>query len=501
MPYDYQDLDLLLLEIAKKIQLNKTDYDKAVDRYERISDHVREDSSEIAGFNPHIYSQGSFRINSTISNSDERDEFDIDLLMEMDINPDNDPDIVLDAVFRSLDRGRYKNKVEKKKRCVTVDYSDMHLDVTPAVRLSLDDHVRPSQIFDCHPDRDDHVKAAPEGFANWFDGMIQSRMVTQAVATNKRADAEPVPEQKSLDDKPPRLIALQLIKRWRDMQHNKKDSNCEKIPSILLSKYLADAPDSRDQSIYNALINATDYLIAIMSASLGIVVNPTYPKDVLTDRWPGNNPNNQSEFLNDMRQLKAALTALPSGTDEQINNFAKTGFGERASTRALALMEGARFANSQGHPNDRSLVEAIKQRVSGWAKGLAISVGHEETPKWRRMTNINVGISATLHSSENGPLTGTLTSGDVIQKGRHICFSRTIPSRGTSGGHRTHWRITNTGQEAASAKSLRGDFCNTTGQTRWEHAGYTGIHWAQAFVVDNRGNLIGESEKFYVVVD
>lgn len=509
--FDQEALDAALYEIADKIQLSATKYDLAKQRYETIAEHLNEPESDVARFSPHIYPQGSFRIQTAISNSDEKDEFDIDLILEMNIDTDNDPNVVLDSVCRSLDRGRYKGKVEKKRRCVQVQYNDMHLDVTPAVLLSKDLPSRPSQIFDCHPQREDHVQAAPEGFALWFDEKVLPSQILEARRLAAKASVDPVPDQKQLDEKPPKLVALQLIKRWRDMQDSRRKGAIEKIPSILLSKLSADYLDGGDRSLYSVLSHMTNYLIGIMSRDLGTVFNPSYEPDELTDRWPGERrpssilPPNQEVFLEDLKLLKANLEEMAGASARRHRELMASMFGERSSSSGTAMYEGSNFARQQGFASDKALVERLVTGGRAFLASLSLGASYEKKPKWPMIPSCFVQVTATIHPEKHGQQLRQIDNGDAVSIGEHICF-RALGRPARPGGpvfpkgSTIHWRVTNTGRVAARKRQLRGDFSDETGRSLWEHAAYEGIHWVQAFVVDARGNCIGQSERFCIVV-
>jgi hypothetical protein len=52
---------------------------------------------------------------------------------------------------------------------------------------------------------------------------------------SKRADAAPVPEQCPAYQKSRAVIALQLIKRWRNLAYDKRHKNRRLPPSVLLA--------------------------------------------------------------------------------------------------------------------------------------------------------------------------------------------------------------------------------------------------------------------------
>ena len=104
------------------------------------------------------------------------DEYDIDVIADLDIRHDTNPQLVLDTLFNAIrgERGsRYWGKAVRHARCVCVSYEDgMHIDLTPAVHLpGLPD--RTSVIFHSKPEDpavpDQHLWANPWGLADWFN--------------------------------------------------------------------------------------------------------------------------------------------------------------------------------------------------------------------------------------------------------------------------------------------------------------------------------------------
>lgn len=63
--------------------------------------------------------------------------------------------------------------------------------------------------------------------------------------------------------------------------------------------------------------------------------------------------------------------------------------------------------------------------------------------------------------------------------------------------------MVNTGEQAAHDNDLRGQFEKSEDSvTRWENTKYTGAHWVEAFVVNNRTKRwVGKSDRFFIVVE
>lgn len=324
-------LDQLLGDVADKIQLTPSAYARAVDRYNRIAAYLADALSGITQLNPIIYPQGSFRVGTTISAHEDDEDYDIDLVMELGIPVYSDPDKVLQLVADVMERGKGRLQFKacrKKNRCVTVEYDDMHLDITPAV-LRDGSNPRVVGIFDRHPGRPDHAIANPEGFARWFDEKVQPADVLQKRAL--RAETYPVPDQKAPDDKPIRILTIQLLKRYRDIACDRRQYG--RCPSVLLSKLAADAP--RGAGLHGDLRVTAQYLAGAVMQIPPPVGNPRCPQDNLSDRWP-EHQSDQAAFAVDLLQLDAQLARLADeGTQVEKQRILEELFGERPARRAF----------------------------------------------------------------------------------------------------------------------------------------------------------------------
>ena len=133
LPGNLSPLDVMLAEIALRIQLSPTDHGKAVDRYETVSDWIDRLDSPLCGLVELTYAQGSMAIGATIARCSDRDEYDIDAMAQLGLPRDTDPEVALSLLESSI-RGehgsRYYNMTRRRIRCVTIEYADgMHLDV------------------------------------------------------------------------------------------------------------------------------------------------------------------------------------------------------------------------------------------------------------------------------------------------------------------------------------------------------------------------------------
>ena len=338
-------LDQLLMDIAHKVQLSAGAYDRAVDRYNRIAAYIGSANSSLSALNPLIYPQGSFRVGSVISAHDDTEDYDIDLLLELDIPADSDPAAVLDLVQADLNsaKGVFQfSECRPKRRCVTIEYSDMHLDITPAVRVG-GTTPRIVSIFDTHPERANHSIANPEGFARWFEAAVMPAEFLQERLL--KADAIPVPAQKPIEQKPERLLTVQLLKRFRDVMVDAK--GYERCPSVLLSKIAAEAP--KGEGLFRDLVSASSHIANAITDIPPPVTNPSCQQDDFSDRWPAGTGAEWS-FRSDLLELVGKLQSLAGpGPLTQKQRTLELLFGERATRSAFdELSKRAGAQSAQG---------------------------------------------------------------------------------------------------------------------------------------------------------
>ena len=322
-------IDRTLFEIALRIQLPPSKHRLACDRYEAVAKYVEREGSLLSGKIARFYPQGSMAIGATISARGREEEYDIDVVAELLFPRGSDPARVLDTLFVAI-RGerdsRYYRMVKRRTRCVTIYYEDgMHLDITPVV-LIPDRVERTSELF--HDDPDEPAGSAEilamnaYGFCELFKLSTKDTTkfgkayATETHAREIRADAEleEVDPQEDPAYKSSDVVALQLIKRFRNIRYIKREGRTP--PSILLSKYVSDA-GQQSESILEALEHhAKAMLRKLMQAdSSGVLVhesNPSCSEDCFTDRWPLN-LRNQRQFLEDLSDLVETLDRLRRG--------------------------------------------------------------------------------------------------------------------------------------------------------------------------------------------
>jgi hypothetical protein len=347
--------DTLLADIAIRVQLSPTLHRLATDRYQTLDHWIQREGSPLYGLVETTYAQGSMRIGATINSRVTNDEFDIDAVTQLRLAIATPPSHVLDILFDAV-RGepgsRYFGCTRRRSRCVTISYKGgMHVDLTPAI-LQIGTPPRQSWIFEHEShgpfDAGRSLIANPYGFGEWFkqrmpDDNDFSRWFLGRTQTYEERilAAEPVPPPVPVGQKSRVIVALQLFKRWRNVQYDTRTGR--RPPSVVLSKLVADAATDAAMSgpgLLHVLLQLAQSLLdefqRCESNSLLIrVANPVCPDDVLTDRWPGN-LGAQATFIADLRNLIADLLKLQRTSNiDDIRRILVSLFGEAPALKAI----------------------------------------------------------------------------------------------------------------------------------------------------------------------
>ena len=395
-----EPVDLLLADIAIHIQLSATDFRKMEERYKALRDYIDRPGSLLRGRVQFVYPQGSMAIGATVASRLTNDEHDVDFIAQLQLSPDTPPKEVLDLLFHSI-RGEegslYFGKVERRNRCVSVHYADkMHADITPMIRVVGPE--RESFLFHNKPNapKEDRVLIAnPFGFAEWFkettsvDKEFAEIFAMRAgrherLMVNLRAESEEIPDQEPFNSKVKAVVALQLIKRWRNVLFDKRSSR--RPPSVMMSKQVAAAANNTStlsQELLYQVQSMHDELLWYHQAGRKIqVFNPRCDKDEFTDRWPSS-LHEQGVFLNDLNTLIADLKRLNAGCDlREMREIMIRLFGEAPTGTVFEIFNkelGRQIESGQSHHKPDG--GRIHVPASGIMTSGTLGSGVRRTPK------------------------------------------------------------------------------------------------------------------------
>lgn len=344
-PLSMHPLDAILMDMAIHCQLPPGLFRLALERYEAVRAYIERIGSPLYSRVLCFYPQGSMAIDATISTRGTDDEYDLDIVAELDVPEGTTPKEMLDLLERALQGYRVQGIV-RQTRCITVQYSDrMHLDITPSRRTAPKE--RESVI--AHAKQEEppqlHRLVPMNSFA--FGGWYNARTPIEeqfALAFNRRlyeangldfyagADVHEVPAQTPLIVKSMTTVALQLIKRLRNIHYAK---SAERIPpSVILSCHAGHAAvqglSLSDMVIRQARWTARAIDDADRAHRLLDVRNPEMPNERFTDRWP-ESPEQQRRFAKVLRDLANGLEAIKQGDIqlEDLQDWLRDRFGDR----------------------------------------------------------------------------------------------------------------------------------------------------------------------------
>lgn len=319
--------DAMLMDIARRVQISPTKQSEAEQHFQALCAYVDRVGSPLEGMVIACYPGGSFATGTAIASSVSKDQHDVDVVMELDIDASSDPKRTLGLLYEAINSvpgSRYYGRVKLNSRCVTVHYDDgVHVDLMPIARLVATPE-KAGNLFHSKPQSGEsyHKQVNPWGFAEHFNGqtaydpvfaaMFEARSMADSGVLAK-ADVEPLPAQVPLTEKSARVVALQLIKRNRDVRFRNRSKR--KPPSIVLSALALEvAPTGLGllEEVVSISMHIARRLQERSVQNLCIEVrNPSFGPDIFTDRWP-QNPGNQNEFVRDLEYLVRQLARLRS---------------------------------------------------------------------------------------------------------------------------------------------------------------------------------------------
>ena len=400
-----EPVDILLADVAIRVQLSRTDYEKAVARYETMARWIDREDSPLRGRVELVYAQGSMAVGATIASRLRTDEFDIDILAQLGLPYDVDPQTGLDLLHGAIrgQRGsRYYDNTRRQTRCVTIDYADdMHIDVTPAVRRSQTPE-RESLIFHHRPEDPGapryRLVANPYGFAAWFTANTpldhdftrvfdeRAAAYERAIILAEKAESDPLPAQEPPYRKSKAVIVLQLLKRWRNVRYDNRPGR--RPPSIMMARLVADAANHTER-LADELLHQARHMRGVLQqwhdAGLLIhVANPVCEQDVLTDRWPAD-WQDQAEFIDDLDDRVRKVERLVAGCDlAEMQAIMADLFGEVPTAEAFRVFNeqmGGRIRDGQSRHRPGS--GRLDLAASGIATGAAAPSVAQATPQHR----------------------------------------------------------------------------------------------------------------------
>ena len=330
----YTLFDDLLRRIAESLQLSKTQRDKAKESYENVSNWLDAPDSHLAKYKPHIYPQGSMALGTSCKPIG-RMEYDLDFVLTFALlGKEIDPAWLLGALEHRLrQNGTYKKNgmLEVKRRCIRLNYAgDFHMDILPSV----------PDTFTCRtciwvPDITEDAPGTwspsnPLGYVDWFEkqaNLVDAQKMLEIMA------AKPLPEDQPVDLKPPLKVAVQLLKRHRDIAFQ---SAPDLAPiSIVLTTLAGDAYCGA-YSVGQTIGDVLNYISTQIGNAPGIlsVWNPANEGELLSERWD-DEPHLYQAFKRWVREALVVWHEMQRITGPELYRRLGELFGEDVTHKAI----------------------------------------------------------------------------------------------------------------------------------------------------------------------
>jgi hypothetical protein len=158
-----------------------------------------------------------------------------------------------------------------------------------------------------------------------------------------------MPDHIPLEEKSARVVALQLLKRARDLSYRGRD-HLRKPPSVILAALALEAGPVQVRLVDEVIAIANHIRSKLTTARLE-VFNPAYPDDEFTDRWPEDGQA-QRLFDADLRRMIVGLYSLRNDTLSLPGRMEilQRLFGETAARFAIEkAMDADRFQMETGN--------------------------------------------------------------------------------------------------------------------------------------------------------
>lgn len=377
--YTEQELqkDELLAITASNLELDATRKQKMESAYRAVNDVLSRDAEFFSDYTINVYAQGSLLIGTTVKPLSGK-EFDLDIVLHIENSYLNHTATeIYDELYRVLsNHGTYENLLEKKNRCIRINYnSDFHMDILPGCMISRDNT---RLMIAENKFRVSWSRTNPKGYAEWFKEIAERDKATFLLTERynlmleAKIETEDLPQDIFL--KTPLQRTVQIVKRYRDLYYENKDlDKTPAISSIVLTTLLAQS-HAGNLSIQEALKNASQKLRKLaddyrLYGKKFSVYNPidkhedANKRENFTDSWEDKHYESFIGFVQDFD--KKINTFLNESTNEvnynqlfgngyykqNIQTLVKLEESFKGNPKLAALLSGTAYTDSSGSIN------------------------------------------------------------------------------------------------------------------------------------------------------
>lgn len=234
-----------LLRLIASLDISKTLYDNAVEKYTSLGKYLNEQE----GIKADIYPQGSFALRTVVrpfANGDDA-SYDLDFICQVNSSrKEITPNELREKILEVLQKNKvYSDRLHVDETCFTISYADIgtfgfSIDVVPAVdelenyKEKLQSEAEKPELVDTSiaiPKKDEEkhrlkwVTSNPKGYISWFNSIndqfskYSSALYKSILTENARAINEEIEEVPELSERTSLQVIIQLLKYHRDVYY------------------------------------------------------------------------------------------------------------------------------------------------------------------------------------------------------------------------------------------------------------------------------------------
>ncbi|MDQ1547699.1 MAG: hypothetical protein QOH69_2603 [Actinomycetota bacterium] len=422
--------------LKNKVNLSDARIDMLDARVEAVTNFLQTGDDEFAINFIDVIPQGSYAHRTIINPVAVGDEFDADVLLEMEEVDGWEAEDYVEALYKKFhDNSTYKDMVGRHDRCVKVDYAnEFHIDVVPYLE-------RHGQHFITNRITNEFELTNPEGFNDWLDG--RNRLASGYL-----------------------VKVIRLVKYLRDYKSNFSVKSV--ILTILLGGRVNDAAAWGTTVEYSDLPTALKNIVGALDDYLQ--ANPAAPS-IDDPSEPTENFNHRvdpDEYVNFRAKLHLYRGWIDDAYDETDVEESKAKwrkvFGDSFGTYAAVKksLEAHRGVTGVTDTNEEIATKFSAIRID---------------PQVRLKLNGTVKRRKGFRDYELGRV------GNFVPRKLNIEFRA---SHNIAVPFDLYWKVRNTGTEAITANAIRGQIVKDGGSlSRTEPTAYRGHHFVEIYAVIN----------------
>ncbi len=487
------DPTAFLESLASNLDISETLYEEAVERYLSVGNWLSRPESPVAGI-AHIRAHGSFDLGTVIRPAQDHEEYDIDLVAQINRSKNSITQIALKELVGSEieqyhTQYRFLEPVTEDDFCWTLRYADaatFKMDIVPALPEASIPNLTSNENLIAITDRTNPfykiitpnwTVSNPFGYGEWFRSRMRFQMNEQRAKAAKLAgkSVSDIPEHRI---KTPLQRAVQLLKRYRNVMFKDGDN----APSSILITTLAAQIYANEADLVQALINIISNIRFAVKG--GVVLNPVDPAENLIKSW-SEDPDKELAFNDLCSSLESDFVPAiqNSLSSSELQQRGGKMFGESVVEKSIRQNTGGKLPQIMRFlPKPLPTVFKVPHRV--WPP-FSFKYEHECT------------VSAVLRKSDEL----LPVPSDELSTPKYADLDFSV-STDTPPPFDIHYQVVNTGEEAKRANQMRGGIVK---KHTWldqkishsESTKFAGKHYIEFFIV-KQGTCVARSGPFIV---